>query len=138
MEIRFKDFLISDDKEKIQLDTVCRLLSSTYWAKDRPKDTIEKSIANSMVFGVYLDDKQVGFARCITDFSVFYWLADVVIDEDYRKMGLGKALVEAILTHEALKGCLGALKTEDAHRLYNQYGFKLMTDIFMQKLPNQP
>lgn len=57
MEIRFKEFLISDDRGKIQPDTVCRLLSSTYWAKDRAKDTIEKSIANSMVFGVYLDGK---------------------------------------------------------------------------------
>jgi len=136
MEIRLNEFLISDDKEKIQLDRVCELLNATYWAKDRQKDIIKKSMDNSICFGIYLlgvHDKQIGFARCVTDFATVYWLADVIIDSDYRKLGLGKALVEAIVKHEQLKGCFGILATQDAHELYKKYGFNLVTDRYMRK-----
>jgi len=133
LEIKFKDFLISDDKEKLQLDKVCQLLNDTYWAKDRPREIIEKSIANAICFGIYLDDKQIGFARCVTDFATVYWLADVVIDNDYRKLSLGKALVDTVVKHEQLKGCIGILGTQDAHDLYKKFGFNLVTDRFMRK-----
>ena len=133
MEILLNEFLISDDKKKIQLDRVCQLLSTTYWAKDRQKEIIKKSIDNSMCFGIYLHDKQIGFARCVTDFATVYWLADVIIDNDYRKLGLGKALIESIVQHEQLKGCFGILATQDAHELYKKYGFNLVTDRFMRK-----
>lgn len=133
MEINFKGFLISDDRTKIQLDRVCQLLSSSYWAKNRPRDIIEKSITNSVCFGVYLEDTQIGFARCVTDFATVYWLADVVIDQDYRKLGLGKVLVEAVVKHEQLKGCFGILATGDAHGLYEKYGFTLIEGRFMRK-----
>ena len=76
---------------------------------------------NSICFGIYLKDYQVGFARCVTDFATVYWLADVIIDNDYRKLGLGKALVEAIVKHEKVKGCFGILGTKDAHGLYEKY-----------------
>lgn len=88
MEVKFKEFIISDNMKKIKLDRVSQLLSTTYWAKDRPKDIIEKSMINSICFGIYLKDYQVGFARCVTDFATVYWLADVIIDNDYRKLGL--------------------------------------------------
>ena len=133
MEINFKEFVISDDRTKIQLDKVCQLLSTTYWAKERSKSVIEKSISNSICFGVYLGDNQIGFARCVTDYATVYWLADVIIDSDYQKIGLGKALVEAIVKHEQLKGCFGILGTQDAHKLYEKYGFNLVTDKFMRK-----
>lgn len=133
MEIQYKGFLISDNKDKIQLERVCQLLSTTYWAKDRPRDVIEKSIKNSICFGIYSDDKQIGFARCVTDYSTVYWLADVIIDNDYRKMGLGKALIKTVVKHEQLKGCFGILGTQDAHELYKKYGFNLVTDRFMRK-----
>lgn len=133
MDIKFKKFIISDDMSKIQLDRVCQLLSTTYWAKDRPQNIIEKSITNSICFGIYLNDYQVGFARCVTDFATVYWLADVIIDNDYRKLGLGKALVEAIVKHEKIKGCFGILGTKDAHGLYEKYGFNLINDRFMRK-----
>ena len=133
MEILLNEFLISDDKKKIQLDRVCQLLSTAYWAKDRQKDIVQKSIDNSICFGIYLHDKQIGFARCVTDFATVYWLADVIIDNDYRKLGLGKALVESIVKHEQLRGCFGILSTQDAHELYKKYGFNLVTDRFMRK-----
>ena len=133
MELKHNNFLLSDDKDKIQLDRVCQMLNASYWAKDRPREIIAKSIENSICFGIYIDEKQVGFARCVTDYAAFYWLADVIIDEEYRGQGLGKFLVEAAVKHEQLKGCNGLLGTKDAHGLYSQYGFDLVPDRFMWK-----
>lgn len=133
VEIYVNGFLISDDKTKIQIDRVCKLLNTSYWAKDRPSDTIEKSLMNSICFGVYENNRQVGFARCVTDYATVYWLADVIIDNDYRGLGLGKALVHAITNHQQLKGCFGILRTGDAHGLYEKYGFNLVNDKFMHK-----
>lgn len=133
MEKAFKGFIISDDRDKIQLDRVCQLLKATYWAKDRSPETIEKAASHSLCFGVYRHDKQVGFARCVSDYATVYWLADVVIDTEYRKLGLGKALVEAIASHDQLKGCFGILGTQDAHAFYQKFGFNLVNDRFMRK-----
>ncbi len=133
MEIQFQEYIISDDKNKIQLDSVCQLLSTTYWAGKRSRSTIEKSISHSLCFGVYHNERQIGFARCVTDFATVYWLADVIIHNDYRKSGLGKKLVEAVVKHEQLKNCFGILGTKDAHGLYEKYGFSLITDRFMRK-----
>ena len=133
METVFMDFLISDDKSKLQIESICKLLNSSYWAENRPRSIIEKSIENSICFGVYKDGNQIGFARCVTDYSTMYWLADVVIDIDYRKKGLGKVLTDAIVNHEQLKGCFGVLATKDAHGLYEQYGFKTVDGKYMRK-----
>jgi GNAT superfamily N-acetyltransferase len=133
MEVKFKDFVISDDKNKLQVDTVCKLLNNAYWAENRSRDIIEKSITNSICFGIYENNKQVGFARCVTDYATVYWLADVIIDDNYRKIGLGKALMESIISHEDLKGCFGILATRDAHGLYEKYGFKVANDKYMRK-----
>jgi len=133
MEVTFKDFLISDDKGKLQIDKICKLLNNSYWAENRPKEIIEKSIANSICFGIYHYEDQIGFARCVTDYATVYWLADVVIDNEYRKRGIGKALMEVVINYEELKGCFGVLATKDAHGLYEQYGFKLIKDRYMRK-----
>ena len=133
MEIKINEFIISDDKNRLQLDRIYELLHVTYWAKERSRDTIEKSIANSLCFGIYLNETQVGFARCVTDYATIYWLADVIIDENYRKLGLGKVLVETIIKHEQLKGCNGILGTQEAHGLYAKYGFTLAPGKFMRK-----
>jgi GNAT superfamily N-acetyltransferase len=133
VEIKYEEFLISDDKNKLQLDRIYEMLHKSYWAKDRAKDTIEKSITNSLCFGVYDKSRQVGFARCVSDFATVYWLADVIIDDDYRKLGLGKALVETVVRHKLLNGCFGILATSDAHGLYEQYGFQLVDGRFMRK-----
>jgi len=133
MEVVFKDFLISDDKGKLQINKICHLLNNSYWAENRPREIIEKSIVNSICFGVYHNNSQIGFARCVTDYATVYWLADVVIDTEYRKQGVGKALMEVVINYEELKGCFGVLATKDAHGLYEQYGFKLVIDKYMRK-----
>lgn len=117
---------ITDDKSKLQIDRVCKLLNSTYWAGTRSKEVIEKSIEHSLCFGVYNDGNQIGFARCVTDYATVYWLADVVIDEDFRGLGLGKALIAEVVNRQSLKGCSGILGTLDAHDLYSKFGFKVI------------
>ncbi|MEG1180883.1 MAG: hypothetical protein RSD39_02505, partial [Oscillospiraceae bacterium] len=69
VEINLNEFLISDDKTKIQIDRVCQLLNTSYWAKDRPRETIEKALINSIFFGIYKEEQQIGFASCFNDFS---------------------------------------------------------------------
>jgi len=133
MERYLKEYLLSDDKNKIQLDRVCQMLNATYWAKDRSREIIAKAIENSICFGIYLDEKQVGFARCVTDYATFYWLADVVVDDEHRGKGLGKMLVDIAVKHELLQGCFGILGTKDAHGLYEQYGFTLVPDRMMRR-----
>ena len=117
------NYILSDDKSLIQLDRVCEMLSTSYWAKERPKEVNAKAIEFSHCFGVYQDGVQVGFARCITDYATTYYLCDVIIDEAHRGKGLGKALVKYITEHESLAGAMGVLGTRDAHGLYEQYGF---------------
>ena len=133
METKYKNFTITDDKSKLQIEKICELLNNSYWAAERPKDIIEKSIENSICFGVYHNEKQIGFARCVTDYATVYWLADVVIDNEYRGKGLGKELVNAVINHDELKGCFGVLATRDAQGLYEKYGFQLVNNKYMRK-----
>ncbi|MCL2717586.1 MAG: GNAT family N-acetyltransferase [Lachnospiraceae bacterium] len=134
MEIKHGDFVISDDPSLINFDIVHELLSKTYWAQNRTKKTMKKSIENSLCFGVYKDGIQVGFARCVTDYAFMFWLGDVIIAEEYRSCGLGKALVGFITGHEKMAGLIGFLGTKDAHGLYEQFGF-VMDARAMRKAP---
>lgn len=134
MSSRIGRITITDDKRKLQIDRVCKLLNSTYWAEARSEEVIEKSIEHSICFGVYDGGNQIGFARCVTDYATVYWLADVVIDEDYRGLGLGKALIAEIVNHHSLKGCSGILATLDAHGFYSKFGFEVIQDTFMRRI----
>jgi GNAT superfamily N-acetyltransferase len=123
MERQIGTALISDDKNLLQIDRICALLKTSYWAGERSRETIARSIEHSLCFGVYQNGDQVGFARCITDYATMYWLADVILDERVRGQGLGKALVDTILGHELLQGLVGTLATRDAQGLYQRFGF---------------
>ena len=136
MNVSVNDYLISDDKNLMNLDRVHVMLSNTYWAKNRSKEAIQKSIENSLCFGVYKDNLQIGFARCVTDYSVLYYLCDVTIEEKYRGQGLGKALMKCIIEHEFLAPLLGLLGTENARGLYEQFGFKVSQGTDMFRFPN--
>jgi GNAT superfamily N-acetyltransferase len=117
------DYLISDDPAQVDLDRVCRLLSDTYWARARTRQVIATSIQNSIPFGLFHAQRQIGFARIITDRVTFAWFADVIIDPDYRGKGLGKWLIQCLLCHPAAQVSLQLLRTKDAHSLYEQNGF---------------
>ena len=135
MNIDVGDYLISDDKNLIQFDKVFDLLSKTYWASHRSKETVQKSLENSLCFGVYHNDVQIGLARAVTDYAVVYYLCDVVIDENFRGQGLGKAMMKCVTEHESLAPLRGFLGTEHAHGLYEKFGFELTQGTMMCKRP---
>lgn len=124
MEKKYKEFIITDDKSKANPNAVKELLSTSYWAQNRDIETIKKTIENSVCFSVFKDDKQIGFARVVTDHIVFAWIADVIINEDYRKQGIGKCLIQTIEEHPLIPSSTQVLKTKDAHGLYEKYGFE--------------
>jgi len=123
-EVTRGDFTISTDPARLDLEVICGFLATTYWARQRPRATMEKAIRHSLCFGVYHEGRQVGFARAITDYATFAYMADVFILEPYRGKGLGKWLVQTMLAHPELKGLRRwFLLTQDAHGLYAQCGF---------------
>jgi GNAT superfamily N-acetyltransferase len=117
-------FSISTDKSRLDVELVHQFLScSSYWAQGRPLDLVEKSVEHSLCFGVYDGDQQVGFARVVTDYATFAWLCDVFILESHRDRGLGKWLIECVVTCPDLQGLKRfLLATRDAHELYRRYG----------------
>ncbi len=128
--------IISTDKKQLNVDYIHNFLSKSYWAEGIPKHAVAKSIKNSFCFGAYDADKQVGFARVITDFTTFAYLADVFIDESQRGKGLGQRLVDEIINHEELIGLKRwHLLTSDAQKLYSKYGFVVLENpaIHMEK-----
>jgi predicted GNAT family N-acyltransferase len=124
MEWLYNGFVVDDDKARTDPHAVHELLKDTYWAKGRDLATIKKTIANSHCFNVWKDGRQVGFARVVTDYAVFGWIGDVIIDEAFRKLGLGKFLVQCICEHPEIPDRVLVLRTKDAHSLYERYGFE--------------
>lgn len=124
VDIRKESYLLSDNKDLIDIDAVCEMLGKSYWACDRNKNTIIKSIENSKCYGLYFNGKQIGFLRVVTDEATFAWICDVIIHEDYRTNGLGKWMVECVVNDESIKELLQVLFTKNACELYNKYGFK--------------
>ncbi|WP_207532491.1 GNAT family N-acetyltransferase [Desertivirga arenae] len=120
--------LISTDKTKLDIPLIHSYLSKeSYWAKDIPLEIVERAIENSLCFGVYLDEKQIGFARIMSDYATFAYLADVFVLPQYRKKGVSKKLMEFIKEHPSLQGLRRwMLATADAHGLYKQFGFKAL------------
>jgi GNAT superfamily N-acetyltransferase len=118
------EFEISTDPARVDVRTVHEFLTNSYWARGIPLETVQRSIANSLCFGIYHASGQVGFARVISDRATFCYLADVFVVELYRGRGLSKWLMECIMGHPDLQGVRRwMLATQDAHGLYRQYGF---------------
>ena len=139
MQQIFQEYQISDDPALLQVDAIHEMLKKSYWANDRSRETIARSIAHSLCFGVYKAGEQIGFARCVTDYATTFLLADVIIDERYRGRGLGKELVPFILSHELLQGLTGTLATRDAHGLYTKFGFvPVDPNLYMRRAPVKP
>lgn len=133
------DYKVSTDSSLLDVNVIFNYLSrESYWAKNIPKAVVEKSIANSLCFGIYKGSEQVGFARLITDKATFAYLADVFIIEEFRGKGLSKWLMEVIQLHPELQGLRRwMLGTRDAHGLYEQFGWTVMDEDtrkrFMQR-----
>lgn len=132
---------ISTDPTRLDFDVVCDFLSRAYWAKGRPRDATERAYAHSLVFGLYHGPRQIGVARVLSDHAIFAYLMDVFVHEDYRGRGLGKWLIETILSHPELKNVRRwMLATSDAHELYARYGFQVPSQpgLWMERLKPFP
>lgn len=123
-------YLISTDKSRLDLSAIHHFLSQeAYWSKNIPFDVVKKAVENSLCFGVYHGEEQVGFARVISDLATFAYIADVFIVESHRGRGLSKWLVESILAHPDLQGLrTWLLATRDAHELYRRFGFQNLSN----------
>lgn len=124
-----KGFSISNDKALIDFETVYNYLSNdSYWAQGIPDERLRRAIENSICFGVYHQNKQAGFARVVTDNATFAYICDVFILADYKRLGLSKWLMQTIRQHPELQGLRRwSLATADAHGLYAQFGFTVIS-----------
>lgn len=119
------EFVISTDPARLDLDVIHNYLANeSYWAQGRTKELIQRSIKNSLVFGIYEGNQQMGFCRVVSDYATFAWLCDVFVLEPFRGLGLSKWMMEAVISHPDLQGLRRwMLGTKDAQELYRKYGF---------------
>ncbi len=135
MEFKKDNYVISTDPVRLDIKTIHNYLTRSYWSKGIPFEIVKKTIENSFCFGVYDETSQIGFARVISDFVTFGYLADVFILEEHQGKGLGIWLIECILNHPDLQGFRKwLLVTKDAHRLYEKFGFRnlAMPETYME------
>ena len=136
-----EEIIISDDKSKLDVELIHKFLTTSYWAKGRTIDEVKNSFEHSICFGVYKDDKQIGFARVLTDCTIFAYLMDVFILEEFRGNGFSKLLLNTIFEDDRFKSVKKwMLATKDAHSLYAQFGFgeirnteRLMEKVVLRK-----
>lgn len=124
MEWSNGEYLLSDDKQRLDLDAVMGLMAMSYWANDRPRHVMDKALRHSVCFGLYHRGQLAGFARAVTDHATFTWVCDVILHPDHRGRGLGKWMMKCYLEHPDLQTISYHLRTEDAHGLYEQFGFQ--------------
>ncbi|WP_425800909.1 GNAT family N-acetyltransferase [Desulfitobacterium sp. Sab5] len=135
MKWKFGEYTFDTDKSIIPIDRVKEFLSKSYWAADRTVEQIEKSVEGSFCYGVYHGKELVGFARVVSDYATMFYVCDVYIHESHRKNGLGKKLIKCILETEEFKNIKGILATNDAHGLYERFGFKRVNSRYMARTP---
>ena len=136
-----KEIIVSDDKSKLDVGLIHKFLTTSYWAEGRTIEQVKNSIEHSICFGVYKDEKQIGFARILTDYTVIAYLMDVFILEEFRGKGFSKLLLKRIFDDDKFKRVKKwMLATKDAHSLYAQFGFgeiknpdRLMEKVVLRK-----
>ncbi len=137
------EFTISTARERLDFHAIHEFLSTkSYWAQGRPMELVRRSIEHSLPFGLYHGERQVGFARLVTDYTTFAWLADVFVIDEFRGRGLAKWLVETILSHPELQTLRRwILATRDAHELYRRFGFVEVEQVrprfYMERRPGE-
>lgn len=136
MQWQQQEYKISTDKTLLDIDVIYHYLSQeAYWCKGIPQATVQKAIDNSLCFGLYQQNVQIGFARMITDHATFAYLSDVFVLPEYRGNGLSKWLMQCIFVHPELQDLRRImLATADAHGLYSQFDFQALDhpERFMQ------
>ena len=124
MEWTRDEYLISTEASRLDIDLIENFLRTSYWAADRNREDIERSIENSICFGLYRESRQIGFARIVTDEVKHSWLGDVFVIQEFQGKGLGTWLMESVVSHPVIQktGCI--LGTRDAHGLYEKFAFE--------------
>jgi GNAT superfamily N-acetyltransferase len=123
-ELRQGAYAVSTDPARLDLDVIHAYLARSYWAAGVPRAVVARSLDNSLNFGLYEWERQIGFARAISDRATYAYLADVFVLESHRERGLGAYLIDAVMAHPELQGLRRfGLVTRDAHRLYGKFGF---------------
>lgn len=116
---------ITSDRSRLDIGSIHSFLTESYWSQGIPRSVVERAIENSLCFGIFQADLQVGFARVITDKATFAYLADVYVLPEHRGKGLSLRLIEQVIQHPELQGLRRMmLATKDAHSLYRKFGFK--------------
>jgi GNAT superfamily N-acetyltransferase len=135
------DITISTDPSRLDLDVIHGFLARSYWARGIPREVVARALDNSLCFGAFAGDRQVGFARVVTDRATFGYVSDVFVLESHRGRGVGERLMAAIMAHPELQGLRRlALFTRDAHGLYRKFGFgqTRFADRFMEVFDDRP
>lgn len=130
-------FQVSTDPERLDVNVLQDFLSTSYWAKGRTLEQIKRTVAHSLPFGLFENERQIGFARVLTDYVTFAYVADVFILEEFRGRGLGRWLMNQVISHPELQEVrTWFLGTRDAHDLYRQVGFTELThpEMLMERL----
>jgi GNAT superfamily N-acetyltransferase len=146
-----QELRISTDPAELDIDLIHRYLSGeSYWARGIPRDIVERSLTHSLCFGGYISDRQVAFARVVSDYATFANLLDVFVLTQHRGKGYSKLLMQAVFAHPQLQNLRRfTLATRDAHGLYAQFGFaapskpqtlmeRLAADIYKTPKPIPP
>ena len=124
-EIRHGPFLLSTDRSRLDVALIQGFLSGSYWAPGVPESVVRRSIEGSLCFGVYEEERQIGFGRVVTDNATFAWIADVFVLEPWRGRGLAQWMVTSMRAHPDLAGLRRwILATRDAHEVYRRCGFQ--------------
>ncbi len=130
-------YQIKAGREWMQAAAIRNMLKDTYWASERTENCIEKSLKQSICVGAFeqLEGRQIGFVRAITDYATFYYVADMVVDERFRKRGVGREMMELLIRQPELEGLRGILITQSpvARKLYEKAGFEVCETTFMEK-----
>ncbi|MGO9449490.1 MAG: GNAT family N-acetyltransferase [Candidatus Binataceae bacterium] len=124
IERTFEDYLISTDPARLDIGAIHGFLRESYWAEGIPREVVERAVQNSLCFGVYFRDEQIGLARVVSDYATFAYIADVFVLAPWRGRGISKALMAEVVRHPDLQGLRRwMLATKDAHGLYQRFGF---------------
>jgi GNAT superfamily N-acetyltransferase len=130
---------ISFDRSRIDFRATSDVIKASYWGEGRSDESHRRAFDNSLCVGAYLDGRQVGFGRAITDYAHFAYIADVIVWPEHRGVGIGKKLIQALLDHPELASVSGwSLRTTDAHALYERFGFVTSNDSMYMRLLRPP
>jgi len=141
IDTQSQEILVTTDPSRLDLDAIHGYLTRSYWARGISRDLVARSMAHSLCFGAFAGDRQVGFARVISDRATFAYLCDVFVLESHQGRGVGKQLMAAIMAHPELQALRRlTLFTRDAHGLYRQFGFRetRFADRFMEVFNDRP